>query len=476
MDDELSDYLHSPEALAATAAAGDGLFRPGERFAGLRIVAFLGRGRQGETWKVRDENINADFALKVFRPAPDAAADGEAGGADADAERARARFVAEARCLAQISHPNVVRVHRLERDGAAPWFTMDLLRPMVAPLPRRKVRKVVSDVLDALAALHAKGVIHRDVKPSNILFDADGNAVVADFGIARVDGAETAEAVSDGLDAAATFADGVVRVAGTPAFGAPEQFVGDDIGPETDIHAVGRLALHLFDGRAPLAWRWFILRSTNSSPQLRYASAKAAKRALAWVRALEALPIAALAAAALIALAVLRPAPRHAAAEDAAEAQERTLLGSDVSSPIAEIEYPFLPRTLHRRVTTITLKDGATYALPAHMEGRLLGTRSWYVLDADGDHLAATNRVRLREPIVVEGSGTLVAPEIAYADVRLKRGVTLVTSGRCPWLTPPEPPPDADLTNHTEYASFAVERGARLVFTANPAYPPSLVR
>ena len=118
-------------------------------------------------------------------------------------------------------------------------------------------------------ALNAKGVVHRDIKPANVLLDDYGNAILTDFGIVQIDDGETAAQVArpDTSTATAIGAD-TARIAGTPDFSAPEQFMGADATPASDLHAVGRLAIWLFDGKPPLFWRWFVMRATNSSSAL----------------------------------------------------------------------------------------------------------------------------------------------------------------------------------------------------------------
>ena len=466
METDIDEYLKSDAALSQTESAQGCLLHPGETFGGFRVVAFLGRGATGEVWRVHDEPLNADFAMKIFAPRETVS--------EKDTARLRRHFISEARCLAQFTHPGIVRVHVLQSEGEHPFYTMDLLHPIVRPLARRKARKIIGDVLSALGALHAKGIVHRDIKPANVLLDDNGNAILADFGIAQIDDAETAEKITPSLTTTATANTGNVRIAGTPDFSAPEQFIGADATPASDLHAVGRLALWLFVGKPPLSWRWFVMRATNSSPTLRYRSAKAMQRALTAAR---------LSWCATCALAVLIPATVttllifH---------EDPPPIRLDPDDDVYEAKLDWNIRDVgimkNTRTKIITLEGGRTYKI-----GLLSGWQFYRDLKngkLDGPY---------REPLIIQGNGTLYADRIAWHHVQLKSGVNLVTSGEYHGFVssrwnkdkhknedveyPSRPPQNATLTNaeQTVYAAYIVEPGAKLVFTDNPDYPESLI-
>lgn len=458
MGDEITDYLASTSALSATAVDGPLKLKPGASLGGYRVLALLGRGACGEVWKVHDDSLNCNLALKLFSPKEQKN--------EKEIARLRRQFVEEARCLAKFRHPRIVRVHALSANGDMPFFTMDFLHPLVRPIPRRKVRKIVGGVLSALEELHSKGFVHRDIKPSNVLLDDRGNAVLADFGVVQIGDGETAAKVRPDDGPTVTLSDAPARITGTPAFGAPEQFAGKPATPASDLHAVGRLALWLFDGPPPLSWRWFVLRATNSSPAMRYADARSMKRALTATLNLERAAIA-------FAVAIAAGAGALLAYALSPRCETRTLDESCIKSERLEFRYPYLARPVIREACVITLEGGRDYTL-AH--GQYLKGRKSYLERIDGAR-GTTNLIEQGMPIVIQGSGTLHAPEILWAQVRLKPGVTLVTSGEFSGIEPlpRRPPADANLTNLTIYSSYIVEKGAKLVFTDNKEYPPSLV-
>ena len=133
-----------------------------------------------EVYEGHDERLDRAVAVKVLRP--EMAAD----------TGVRERFEAEARSAARLSHPNVVAVFDTGEDEGTPYLVMERLpgetladRMAAGPVDQAWLRRVAGDVLGALGAAHAAGLVHRDVKPGNILLAADGSAKVADFGIAK---------------------------------------------------------------------------------------------------------------------------------------------------------------------------------------------------------------------------------------------------------------------------------------------------
>ena len=442
---ELDSYLVSDEAARQTESAAGRLLAPGAAIGAFRIVAFLGRGATSEVYRVHDNALEADFALKIFA-------------LDKDCDRERERFIAEARLLAQFQSRHVVRVHGLSEIGAHPYFTMDLLRPLPDAPSRRQAEKILLDVLNALEELHSKGIIHRDIKPSNILLDESGHAVVTDLGIAHVSD-DASESMSAASPRNMTIADGKAAVVGTPGYGAPEQFACGDISPATDIHALGVTAKVLFGNKVPFLWRAFIRRATSAVPSLRYRSATDARRALRWMRAAAIAvyaTIAAMAATAIMAAVfIFTPSWEELSLDDIEDVKVECGTANGLN---------FVP--------TYTLRGGR-YTRP-------IGYRSnphfkWESKDGKWQP------VPYRGCLEIRGKGTLRCPIITGAEVKVGSGVTLMTSGICEpdgkWRKTPLPPPDTQMndTHYVGYAAYKIEPGGKLIFTDTDSYPQGLI-
>ncbi|HET9064254.1 MAG TPA: serine/threonine-protein kinase [Gemmatimonadales bacterium] len=191
----------------------------------------LGRGGMGIVFLARDVRLDRPVALKLLPP--------ERAGITA----IRERFLLEARMAARLSHPNIVPIHAVEEVGPFVFFAMqyvagetlgDQLRREQRLLPWDAAR-VVREIAWALAYAHAQGVIHRDIKPDNILLDPAGRAMVSDFGIAQSVDAEHAPG----------------RIQGTPEYLSPEQAGGEPCDPRTDLYALGAVAFHALVGQTP---------------------------------------------------------------------------------------------------------------------------------------------------------------------------------------------------------------------------------
>ena len=195
----------------------------------------LARGGSAEVWRARDEKLNRPVAVKLLHP--HLVAD----------ERARLRLAAEAKLLASLRHPRIVQTYDLVTDGDTPALVMELIEgeslsarlERDGALPYRVAASIGTDVADALAEAHQHGIIHRDVKPSNILIDREGRANLADFGIAH-----SLESGSERLTQTG-------MVVGTPAYIAPEQLAGGEVGPRTDIFGLGSVVFEMLTGRPP---------------------------------------------------------------------------------------------------------------------------------------------------------------------------------------------------------------------------------
>lgn len=210
------------------------------------IEAEIGRGGSAVVYRAMDVRLRRRVALKVLPPEL------------AYREEVRSRFHREAQTAAQLSHPNIVPIYLVdERDGLA-YFVMQLvageslagrLRREPRP-PIAVVRRVLREVADALSYAHAHGVIHRDIKPDNILLDAEsGRAMVTDFGIARAI-EESSRLTLTGI------------AVGTPAYMSPEQALGErEVDARSDLYALGVVAYQMLAGEPPF-------RATNTPAML----------------------------------------------------------------------------------------------------------------------------------------------------------------------------------------------------------------
>lgn len=196
------------------------------------VVDELGRGGMAVVYRARDQVLDREVALKVLAP--------ERAG---DASFVR-RFEREARAVAALNHPNVVAIHDTGDDGGTYYLVMELVRgPTLAdllaeegPLPPRRAAAIAHGVCRGLAAAHRRDIVHRDVKPSNVVFDTENDTVkVADFGLAR----------------SATDTTASTTVYGSAPYMAPEQARGVDPDPRTDVYAVGCVLHEMLTGRPP---------------------------------------------------------------------------------------------------------------------------------------------------------------------------------------------------------------------------------
>ncbi len=197
------------------------------------ILRELGRGGMAAVYLAREVRLSRLVALKVMSPAllmDDEMVD---------------RFRQEAVTLANVNHPNIVPIFTVQELDDLDFFVMkfiegrglDALIQEVGQFPIDMVRALLFEVGSALAAAHRRGIIHRDVKPANILVDVDGNAIVTDFGIAKV-------AERPGLTATGA-------TVGTPAYMSPEQCLGAEVTGASDQYSLGIVAYELLTGRAP---------------------------------------------------------------------------------------------------------------------------------------------------------------------------------------------------------------------------------
>jgi serine/threonine protein kinase len=199
------------------------------------VRSTLGRGAMGVVYEGWDPVISRRVAIKTVRlPDP----------SDAEAQEELSRFKREAQAAGRLNHPNVVGVFDYNETAELAYIVMEFvegrsLKGMVDEQQRMAlpiVGRVLSDILDGLAYCHERGVVHRDIKPANIMITPEGQAKIADFGIARIESSSMTQAGT---------------VLGTPAFMSPEQFMGVIVDARTDIYSTGVLLFQLLTGERP---------------------------------------------------------------------------------------------------------------------------------------------------------------------------------------------------------------------------------
>jgi serine/threonine-protein kinase len=202
---------------------------------GYEVEAVLGHGGMGVVYKARHLRLNRPVALKMML----------AGAYAGPTERER--FRREAAAVAALRHPNVVQVYDVGEADGRPYFTMELMEGgslaqqlTGAPQPARQAAALVATLAGAVQAAHQSGVVHRDLKPGNVLLTADGAPKIGDFGLAR--------RLDNGGGLTRTGA-----ALGTPSYMAPEQAEGKAhaVGPGTDVYALGAILYELLTGRPP---------------------------------------------------------------------------------------------------------------------------------------------------------------------------------------------------------------------------------
>ncbi len=224
---------------------------PGTRIGRYEVAALIDEGGMGQVYRARDTSLDRQVAVKVLPPS-----------LTDDRERL-ARFEREARLLASLTHPNVAAVHGLEEEDGTRALIMELVegetlarRLRDGPLPLREALPIARQVCEALQAAHERGVVHRDLKPGNVMVRPDGRVKVLDFGLAKDVAADEAGPDSGGATGGLTRSGSLL---GTPPYMSPEQLEGHQADPRTDIWSLGCLLYEMLVGRTPFgrttAWQ-----------------------------------------------------------------------------------------------------------------------------------------------------------------------------------------------------------------------------
>jgi serine/threonine protein kinase len=210
----------------------------GQWLGDYQLEGLLGVGGMAEVYQARDAVLGREVAIKVLPPALAA----DPGYVE--------RFRNEAREVGALNHPNIVPVHHFAEQGPYLYLVMPLMRESLrdrllrgVPLPIVDAVQIAVQILSGLAAAHARGIVHRDVKPENILLDENGVAMLTDFGIAR---RVAIRRVTGGPTLA-----GTGLPVGTPQYMAPEQLRGEDLDQRADIYALGSVLYEMLTGLPP---------------------------------------------------------------------------------------------------------------------------------------------------------------------------------------------------------------------------------
>ena len=202
----------------------------GTRFGPYEILSALGAGGMGEVYRARDTRLGREVAIKVL-PEPFAT----------DADRLR-RFVDEARAIAALNHPHICQLH----DIGSGYLVLEYIEgePLHGPMDVERALPLALQIVSALEAAHARGILHRDLKPLNIMVTRDGTVKLLDFGLAKL--------VSLDADVTQTL-DGTVM--GTPAYMSPEQAHGHSLDARSDVFSFGAVFYEMLSGHQAFGGR-----------------------------------------------------------------------------------------------------------------------------------------------------------------------------------------------------------------------------
>ncbi|MBU1677152.1 serine/threonine protein kinase, partial [bacterium] len=218
----------------------------GQRIGRYEVRALIGKGGMGDVYRARDTSLDREVALKVLPPA-----------LQHDRER-RTRIEREAKTVAALNHPNVVTLHAVEEIDGVFFLVMELVDGHTLDaeipedgLPLGRFFELALPLTGALAAAHARGITHRDIKAQNVMIDGEGRVKVLDFGLAQSPEPPAAHTDQTMTIDSETSREGVV--VGTAAYMSPEQAEGKPVDPRSDVFSLGVLLYEMITGRRPFA-------------------------------------------------------------------------------------------------------------------------------------------------------------------------------------------------------------------------------
>lgn len=208
----------------------------GREISGCKIVSKVGKGGMGTVYKAHHQRLNRTVAVKIMAP-------GLLG------ETHYKRFLREARAAAELDHPNIMVVHDVDELEGSPYIIMQYIDGKSVgdildakrKFPEREALRIILGAAEALDAAHERKIVHRDIKPDNIMLTQSGQVKVMDFGLAKHTGPEDMGVTASGV------------ILGTPVYMSPEQFNAEVLDGRSDIYSLGVTLYHMVAGRAPFS-------------------------------------------------------------------------------------------------------------------------------------------------------------------------------------------------------------------------------
>ena len=229
------------------------LLQPGDILDGWRVISFIARGGNAEVYRAEHAELKTIAAIKI---------------SIADTSESLARFKQEAQTLGSVHHEALPVFHAFGEKNRHAYVITEFLQPLELPRTDRAVARFATQIANALDVLHAQSIVHRDVKPGNIMTRNGHDPVLVDLGYAKRIATATVQQQSISIERSRLVG------LGTPGYAAPEQFTGEEITPASDIHALGVLLNECFNGKPPRQWKRIIAKCTSSLPDYRFHAAQ----------------------------------------------------------------------------------------------------------------------------------------------------------------------------------------------------------